>query len=258
MVTIRAIVESGSLNVENFTVADNYIADCGNGKRYSISRLEVDTINLVDAYGRTAATLEEPLFKLDRNTFIGQSTDCTYYKFNLVFATKALYQNSIGGKTYPIWFIGDDRIVVGEKQYTVSWSSYGNLQLCDIYNNAILVEEQPFLYDGSGLQFLDVTGKKHLGYPKIAQELIYSDVEKYVRVKAENGDIILLDVGHQFGVMINDGEDLFEGKVASSKENILQLVDDSGRTVVIEKPIRSLGSNEYEAEDVYGNKVHLE
>lgn len=259
-ITIRALVANGSLLEETYTIAENYIAHCEGGSRYSIDKVEDGAINLVDVYGRTEATLEEPLFKIGRNEFVGQSTDCTYYKFNLVFATKALYQNELGGKTYPIWFVGDDRIVVGETQYSVCWSSYGNLQLMDSKNDSILLEGQPFLYDGTDLHFLDVTGKRWAGYPKVAQHLTPYSTEdsKCIKISSTNGEYLIFEVGQEYSAIVDEGESVIVGKVARSQENILQIVEDEGRTIVIEKPIKMIDDGEYIAEDVYGRKIVLE
>lgn len=236
-VTIRALVANGSLLEETYTIAENYIAHCEGGSRYSIDKVEDGAINLVDVYGRTEATLEEPLFKIGRNEFVGQSTDCTYYKFNLVFATKALYQNELGGRTYPIWFVGDDRIVVGETQYSVCWSSYGNLQLMDSKNDSILLEEQPFLYDGTDLHFLDVTGKRWTGYPKVAQHLTPYSTEdsKCIKISSTNGEYLIFEVGQEYSAIVDEGESVIVGKVARSQENILQIVEDVyGHKIVLE------------------------
>ena len=245
-VTIRALVANGSLLEETYTIAENYIAHCEGGSRYSIDKVEDGAINLVDVYGR--------------NEFVGQSTDCTYYKFNLVFATKTLYQNELGGKTYPIWFVGDDRIVVGETQYSVCWSSYGNLQLMDSKNDSILLEEQPFLYDGTDLHFLDVTGKRWTGYPKVAQHLTPYSTEdsKCIKISSTNGEYLIFEVGQEYSAIVDEGESVIVGKVARSQENILQIVEDEGRTIVIEKPIKMIDDGEYIAEDVYGHKIVLE
>lgn len=257
--TIRAIVESGSLDVESFTITENYIAQCESNRRYEIKRLD-DNLTLVDVYGRTEATLEEPLFKIDHDTFVGQSTDCTYYKFDIVYAAKALYQNETGGKTYPIWFTGDDRIVIGETQYSVSWSSVNNLQLMDSNNDRILLEEQPFLYDGTDLHFLSIDGKKLTGYPKVAQHLTPYSTEdsKCIKISSTNGEYLIFEVGQEYSAIVGEGESVLVGKVARSQENILQIAEDEGRTIVIEKPIKMIDDDEYIAEDVYGRKIVLE
>lgn len=241
-VTIRALVANGSLLEETYTIAENYIAHCEGGSRYSIDKVEDGAINLVDVYGRTEATLEEPLFKIGRNEFVGQSTDCTYYKFNLVYATKALYQNENGGKTYPIWFTGDDRIVIGEKHCFVCWSSSGHIQLIDDHNNSILLEEQPFYYDGEKLHFLSIDGTKLIGYQIMSQQLIPAEGDNYIMVRTTEG-LVRFKVGTRLSVIVNEGESLIVGKVVSSKD-LLQITDEYGRTVVIEKPIKQLGDKD--------------
>ena len=57
---------------------------------------------------------------------------------------------------------------------------------------------------------------------------------------------------------VDEGESVIVGKVARSQENILQIVEDEGRTIVIEKPIKMIDDGEYIAEDVYGHKIVLE
>lgn len=259
-ITIRALVASGSLLEETYTITENYIAQCGDDSRYKVERLEDGAINLVDIYGRTEATLEEPLFKIDSDTFVGQSTDCTYYKFDLIYATKALYQNEIGGKTYPLWFTGGDRIVIGDKSYFVSYSDCGYIQIMDDHNNSILLEEQPFYYDGENLHFLSIDGTKLIGYPKVAQRLTpYSnDDSNCIKISSTNGEYLIFEVGQEYSAIVDEGESLIIGKVARSQENILQIVEDEGRTIVIEKPIKMIDDGEYIAEDVYGRKIVLE
>ena len=177
-VTIRALVANGSLLEETYTIAENYIAHCEGGSRYSIDKVEDGAINLVDVYGRTEATLEEP----------------------------------------------------------------------------------PFLYDGTDLHFLDVTGKRWTGYPNVAQHLTpyITEDSKCIKISSTNGEYLIFEVGQEYSAIVDEGESVIVGKVARSQENILQIVEDEGRTIVIEKPIKMIDDGEYIAEDVYGHKIVLE
>lgn len=121
--------------------------------------------------------------------------------------------------------------------------------------NGSLLEEQPFLYDGTDLHFLDVTG-----YPKVAQHLTPYSTEdsKCIKISSTNGEYLIFEVGQEYSAIVDEGESVIVGKVARSQENILQIVEDEGRTTVIEKPIKMIDDGEYIAEDVYGHKIVLE
>ena len=105
---------------------------------------------------------------------------------------------------------------------------------------------------------MQVTIRALVANGSLLEETYSTEDSKCIKISSTNGEYLIFEVGQEYSAIVAEGESVIVGKVARSQENILQIVEDEGRTIVIEKPIKMIDDGEYIAEDVYGHKIVLE